>query len=584
MVKKGKLGKFLALICTALAGVMIFSLAACNDDGGDKNALTLNKATVSVAVGGTEQISVTSSTTENIEWTIDKTSVATVKGSGTGNKLCTVTGVAAGTATVTAKAGDKTATCAVTVTGSSAAETVEIKLNGEAVGTDAYNLYGAGDELTFTATASKGSAITWESSATGVATVANGKVTAVAAGDATITAKVSDSVKATVKVKVLAGTEIQFNDNPVDGWSYWEGSRYGYPNGDGDVTQAVNFGVNAASITYTASETNSANVPYTVQLRYNSAEYTGTSNDVTLTVVAPVAGKMHVNGEDIEVAVGENEISVKNFVEQGLYVQFGSKSDSTMITGENLTFLLKNIKFKSNVTVDLVAPSFTVATDTNVITITDETNDAANVEKYEVGFFADDQATAPAKIVTVTNGNAIDVASVAGGTYTLRIRAVSNSATVRGSAWSTATQSITVVTDKTIIDDTTTSGWYYWKECAVGNVYKDAEGVIHVENLGSQPNSFSFQLMHNLDKAVTGIKMTVHSEGAGCMSFGPESGSLKECEITADTDVEINLTGLNISGKLVICFANNISKWNGSDLAALSGTITLSNIQFTYAD
>ena len=331
MVKKGKLGKFLALICTALAGVMIFSLAACNDDGGDKNALTLNKATVSVAVGGTEQISVTSSTTENIEWTIDKTSVATVKGSGTGNKLCTVTGVAAGTATVTAKAGDKTATCAVTVTGSSAAETVEIKLNGEAVGTDAYNLYGAGDELTFTATASKGSAITWESSATGVATVANGKVTAVAAGDATITAKVSDSVKATVKVKVLAGTEIQFNDNPVDGWSYWEGSRYGYPNGDGDVTQAVNFGVNAASITYTASETNSANVPYTVQLRYNSAEYTGTSNDVTLTVVAPVAGKMHVNGEDIEVAVGENEISVKNFVEQGLYVQFGSKSDSTMI-------------------------------------------------------------------------------------------------------------------------------------------------------------------------------------------------------------------------------------------------------------
>lgn len=582
MVKKGKLGKFLAFICTALAGVMIFSLAACNDDGGDKNALTLNKATVSVAVGGTEQISVTSSTTENIEWTIDKTSVATVKGSGTGNKLCTVTGVAAGTATVTAKAGDKTATCAVTVTGSSAAETVEIKLNGAAVGTDAYNLYGAGDELTFTATASKGSAITWESSATGVATVANGKVTAVAAGDATITAKVSDSVKATVKVKVLTGTEIQFNDNPVDGWSYWEGSKYGYPNGDGDVTKAVNFGVNAASITYTASE-HSATIPFTVQLRYNNKEYTGTSHDVTLTVVAPVAGKMHVNGEDVEVVVGENAITVENFVEQGLYVQFGSKSDNTMITGENLTFLLKDIKFKSNVTAELVAPSFTVATDTNVITITDETNDAANVEKYEVGFFADDQANAPAKIVTVTTGNAIDVASVAGGTYTLRIRAVSNSATVRGSAWSTATQSITVVTDKTIIDDTTTSGWYYWKECAVGNVYKDAEGVIHVENLGSQPRSFSFQLKLNLDKTITGIQMTVRSTGAGTIAFGPASASVKEEAVAADTDVEINLTGLNITGQLVICFGNNVSSFGGSDLSALSGNITLSNIQFTYA-
>lgn len=585
MIKKGKFGKFLALICSLMAGVMIFSLAACNDDGGETNSLKLNKDTLSVAVGGTEQLSVTSSTTENIEWTIDKTSVATVKGSGAGNKLCTVTGVAEGTATVTAKAGDQTATCAVTVTGgtSQGDETVTIKLGGEAVGTDAYNLYGEGDALTFTATASKGSAITWESSDPAKATVSNGKVTAVAAGDATITAKVSDSVKATVKVKVLEGTEIQFNDNPVEGWSFWEGSKYGFPNGDGDVTKAVSYAANAASITYTATE-HSATIPYTVQLRYNSTEYTGTSHDVTLTVVAPVAGKMHVNGEDVEVVVGENKITVEGFVDQGLYVQFGSKADETMIIGENLTFILKDIKFKSNVTVELVAPEFSVATDTNVITITDETNDAANVEKYELGFFADANATAPVKIVAVTNGNAIDVASVSGGTYTLRIRAVSNSATVRGSAWSTATQSITVVTDKTIIDNTTTGGWYYWKECAVGNVYKDSAGVIHVENLGSQPNPYSFQLMLNLDKSVTGIKMTVHSEGAGCLAFGPKSVSVKEVEVAADTDVEIDLTGLNISGTLVICFANNVSKWSGSPLAALSGDITLSNIEFTYAD
>ena len=293
---------------------------------------------------------------------------------------------------------------------------------------------------------------------------------------------------------------------------------------------------------------------------------------------------MHVNGEDVEVVVGENKITVEGFVDQGLYVQFGSKADETMIIGENLTFILKDIKFKSNVTVELVAPEFSVATDTNVITITDETNDAANVEKYELGFFADANATAPVKIVAVTNGNAIDVASVSGGTYTLRIRAVSNSATVRGSAWSTATQSITVVTDKTIIDATTTGGWYYWKECAVGNVYKDAEGVIHVENLGSQPNPYSFQLMLNLDKSVTGIKMTVHSEGAGYIAFGPKPGSVKEVEVAADTDVEIDLTGLNISETFVICFANNVSEWSGSPLAALSGNITLSNIESTYAD
>ncbi len=78
--------------------------------------------------------------------------------------------------------------------------------------------------------------------------------------------------------------------------------------------------------------------------------------------------------------------------------------------------------------------------------------------------------------------------------------------------------------------------------------------------------------------------MTVHSEGAGYIAFGPKPGSVKEVEVAADTDVEIDLTGLNISETFVICFANNVSKWSGSPLAALSGNITLSNIEFTYAD
>ena len=40
---------------------------------------------------------------------------------------------------------------------------------------------------------------------------------------------------------------------------------------------------------------------------------------------------MHVNGEDVEVVAGENKITVEGFVDQGLYVQFGSKADETMI-------------------------------------------------------------------------------------------------------------------------------------------------------------------------------------------------------------------------------------------------------------
>ena len=80
-------------------------------------------------------------------------------------------------------------------------ETVTISLNKTELSLQA----GATETLTATVTGSTES-VTWSSSATGVATVDNnGKVTAVAAGEATITAAIGD-VKATCAVKVTAAT------------------------------------------------------------------------------------------------------------------------------------------------------------------------------------------------------------------------------------------------------------------------------------------------------------------------------------------------------------------------------------------
>lgn len=595
MVKKGKLGKFLALICTALAGVMIFSLAACND-GDDKDALTLNKSTVSVAVGGAEQISVTSSTTENIEWTIDKTSVATVKGSGAGNKLCTVTGVAAGTATVTAKAGDKTATCAVTVTGSSAAETVEIKLNGAAVGTDAYNLYGAGDELTFTATASKGSAITWESSATGIATVANGKVTAVAAGDATITAKVSDSVKATVKVKVLAGTEIQFNDNPVDGWSYWEGIRY-QDNGNGDVKTAVSYGESAAKITYDAPEPGTPNgaIPWTIQLRYNSAQYTGSIHDVTLTVVGSETGNIMINQKVVEVVANVPQtVTIEGYSEQGLYVQFGVSDgvdgyDKSVLSGTNVQFTFSDIKFTSKVIADLVAPTgLSINDERKIVTFTDNANDAANVGKYELGFFANDTATEPVKTLDVVSGNAVNLASIPGGSYVLRIRAIQKDVTIRSSAWSEATVSITFQNDRTdLLNNQFVAGsWAYYIEGSHEDAYLDADGNVVVKNLQANNggNWWGTQIFYTPEsgKTITGASFTITAKQAGFITAHVEdTAHVYELKEDNQYTVTVNVTGLNISGNAA--FKIFMCKWN-DNTGRLNGDITISNIEFTYAN
>lgn len=567
MMNKGKLGKFLALICTALAGVMIFSLAACNDDGGDKNALTLNKATVSVAVGGTEQISVTSSTTENIEWTIDKTSVATVKGSGTGNKLCTVTGVAAGTATVTAKAGDKTATCAVTVTGSSAAETVEIKLNGAAVGTDAYNLYGAGDELTFTATASKGSAISWESSATGVATVANGKVTAVAAGDATITAKVSDSVKATVKVKVLAGETVNKGEEGsfVSGWVYYAGES------DANVSACESFGADGVKIKYSWS----GGQFWNVQLFYKD-KYCETDHGVTLTVVAPKAGKITINGVAQELNEGANPVAVEHYSNKStLSVQFGVEDDSCF-TGTDLEFMIKDIVYTSYAELELKAPEFTFASDTQVVTISDTVNAAENVEKYELGVFASETAEIPVQTYVVANGTAVNFVKVATGNYYLKIRAVNNSedngSKIINSAWSTNSVTFNWVNDKTLLtfkanDDIAANSqtWHFWNRtwdpvCDYDVVYLDGN-TIHVLGVSNNAGEvWSFQLFYKGD-ANKKFNITVTAVNAGEITV---NGTVKS--LTAGTPQmfeNVNAGGVSI-------------QFGGTDAAKnLQGDVTL---------
>lgn len=75
--------------------------------------ITLNKAALSLTAGGSEQLNATvqpADTTDTVKWSSNKPEIAKVDSTGK------VTAVAAGEAVITAKAGDKTATCTVTVT------------------------------------------------------------------------------------------------------------------------------------------------------------------------------------------------------------------------------------------------------------------------------------------------------------------------------------------------------------------------------------------------------------------------------------------------------------------------------------
>ena len=137
-------------------------------------------------------------TDKTVTWSSDKTSVATVDATGK------VTAVAEGEATITAKAGDKTATCKVTVTAATVAVT-SVALDKTTL---ALTVGDAAVQLTATVAPEDATdkTVTWSSDKESVATVdATGKVTAVAAGEATITAKAGDKT-ATCKVTVTAAT------------------------------------------------------------------------------------------------------------------------------------------------------------------------------------------------------------------------------------------------------------------------------------------------------------------------------------------------------------------------------------------
>ena len=162
-------------------------------------SVTLDKTELALTVGdAAAQLKATvapdNATDKTVTWSIDKTSVATVDATGK------VTAVAEGTATITAKAGDKTATCKVTVKANVVAVT-SVKLDKTEL---ALTVGDAAVQLKATVAPDNATdkTVTWSIDKTSVATVdATGKVTAVAEGTATITAKAGDKT-ATCKVTV----------------------------------------------------------------------------------------------------------------------------------------------------------------------------------------------------------------------------------------------------------------------------------------------------------------------------------------------------------------------------------------------
>ena len=203
------------------AGTSTFTVKAENDYGNDSTQFTLTiEAAANVPVDRvalspstlnlkedetgtlTATVEPSNATNKNVTWESSNTSVATVDATGE------VTAIGAGTATitVTTEDGNKTATCAVTVTAAT------VSVTGVTLSQNEAHLYynRTPNTLTLTATVAPDNAtdktVTWTSSNPSVATVENGVVTALACGTAVITATAADGSGASASCTVTVSS------------------------------------------------------------------------------------------------------------------------------------------------------------------------------------------------------------------------------------------------------------------------------------------------------------------------------------------------------------------------------------------
>lgn len=164
--------------------------------------IKLDKTTADVNVGESVTVEATVSDDTTVVWTSSDESIATVVDG-------VVTGVAVGEATITATAGEASASCVVTVKAA--------PVNSIDVTADAKELY-TGETTQATATRDgKAVSVTWKSSDEKIATVdEKGVITAVGKGTVTITATPEDGSPASVVIKVKEAGQEQKVEQFVD--------------------------------------------------------------------------------------------------------------------------------------------------------------------------------------------------------------------------------------------------------------------------------------------------------------------------------------------------------------------------------
>ena len=299
----GEFSAFCKVTVTQPASEIVIDFAASGIEGDD---LTLN-------VGETTTISVTvtpANSTDKLSWTSSNTKIATVDAEGK------ITAVKAGgaTITVTTESG-KSASLKVTVL--QPASDIAIDFEGEVL------TLNVGETQTLKATVTPTDStdkLTWSSSNTEIATVdAEGKITAVKAGEATVTVTTESDKSASLKVTVLQPA----SDIVID----FEGDNLTLNVGESQTLKATVTPTDSTDkLTWSSSNTEIATVDSEGKItavKAGEATVTvttesGKSASLKVTVLQPVEdividfNGMGISGDELEMHVGDSKEIVAN--------------------------------------------------------------------------------------------------------------------------------------------------------------------------------------------------------------------------------------------------------------------------------
>ncbi|MDE6586003.1 MAG: Ig-like domain-containing protein [Clostridia bacterium] len=585
-MKKMILRKLCTAVCALLTFVLVFSFAACNPESTD-DSITLNTNFLTIDVGSTSPLLVTSTVTEDVVWTSSDESKVTVEGSGSGKRMCMVSAVANGTATVTATSGDKFATCSVTVVD---AETVTITQNGSAA--SSVSLSGKGATAQLTAKSSRDHDITWETNKPMIVSVSdNGLVTAVAeSGTAVLTARCGQHTDVSQNVTVVVGTGVDAaynleqgdennsfgnknsNDNPGL-WMYW--------NQFGNVASAT---YENGVVSLTTSGVEEGAWWYNVQLFYTAtaedkdtkgnALKSGTMYQVTFDIDTTMGGGITVNGYPLQLKEGVNHCTAYYMHSVTAFsMQLGIDGVGCDLT--NATLKLSNIKWTPAEKVNLTAPSFSITN--NVITINDN-NPAGSVGRYILVLYND--AGTSVGSVKVTNGATVDTSKIRpNGTYIGKLIAKAANEQFINAPEATSQNASVVVNNEhvaytignggeaTALDEMGT--WTYWTESWVafnGTVTDEKANITFSNNTG---NWYDTQLFYKMPGKNVGDSYSVK------LHFNniPKEGRVSVNDVVYTLKQGDNVIDLNITesgGKSIQVIFGVVNESNRQDFGTLT--------------